>query len=466
MRYVVVGLALAACTETNGPVAGPQFETSNQLTDSTSARGLNSILLTRNAGVIRMPAKPTTRDGRPWHGRKYIVGFYGSGKDDRAADRNVLRSAGAVEQYYFYGFRATAAFLDSAAVDRLQKNPAVAWIDSSREAAVPFSETTSWAFTQHHFDQAQSAGYLGDAQVRVAIIGDGIQCSLADLQNKCGTGVDITGEGVNPNVDGGHTGVAHETRIASIIAAQVGNGIGIKGGAPYVSIHSVYATDPDSAALMTCEDMAQAIDFANSPWGLGADIINLSWGIFPGEGPGEAHADCRDLLSNTLQGVGAGNHTILVAAPGDSAGAPVAYPAALSQAVAVSALQFTFPGGITIWPHSTYGPEIDIAAGGSNIPALDETGAVSSRSGTSYAVPYVAAGFALLYAQKLSLLGCKPTAYEAKFALFNSTLWGRWMDPNLYGAGVLDVYAALTSDWLLGGSCGGPVDPQDPHEWP
>ena len=92
---------------------------------------------------------------------------------------------------------------------------------------------------------------------------------------------------------------------------------------------------------------------------------------------------------------------------------------------------------MTIAALSNRGPETDIAAGGWNIPSLDQTGAVSSGSGTSFAVPHVAAAFALLYAQKLSVLGCKPTEYEAKAVLFDNTVWGSWMDPDFYGAGIL-----------------------------
>jgi subtilisin family serine protease len=314
---------------------------------------------------------------------------------------------------------------------------------------VPFSETTSWSFIRHHFDQAQSVGFLGDGEVRVAVIDDGIQCSLADIS--CGTGVDVTGEGFDPNVDGGHT-PSHETRIASIIAAAVGNGLGVKGGAPYVSLHSVRAFGTDS---LSCQDMAQALDVAAAYWELDADIINLSWGYYQGAYLGQ----CETLLSNAVAGAVAGNDAIVVAAPGDNGG-PVAFPANLPQALAVSGLQMSPYGLVTIAPLSNRGPEVDIAAGGWNIASLDRTGSVSTASGTSYAVPHVAAALALLHAQRLDVVGCKPSAGDAKAVLFNNThLPDAYPHPSLYGAGVLDVHAALVSGWLEG-------QQECPHEVP
>jgi subtilisin family serine protease len=336
-----------------------------------------------------------------------------------------------VDQYYFYGFRATAVYLDSTAVDRLRRDPAVAWIDSSTGIMVPSSEVTGWSFIRHRFDQAQSAGFFGDGEIRVAIIGDGVQCSLADIP--CGTGVNITGD---PNVDGGHTD-SHETRIASIIAAAVGNGIGIKGGAPYVSLHSIRAF---GVGGINCQDLAEALDVAAAYWELDADIINVSYST--PENP------CGSLVDLALAGAVAGADAIVVTSAGNEGVGSVEYPGSNSLTLAVSGMT---QSPFKIAPLSNYGREIDIAAGGWGVATLDRAGAVSGASGTSFAVPHVVAALALLYAQRVALYVCKPSAGEAKAALFQNT-----QNPDLpfmatwYGAGALDVYAALTSDWLQG----------------
>jgi subtilisin len=386
-----------------------------------------------------MPSAPTTRDGQPWQGRKYVVGFHGSGKDDRAADRTLLRSAGAIEQYYFYGFRATAAWLDSAAVRRLRANPAVAWIDTSDAKGHPAGQA-SWSYVRHGFNLAHNAGFFGEGGVRVAIIGNGVECSLADI-TFCGTGVNITGE---PNVDGGTN---HETYIASILAAGVGNGIGIKGGAPYTSLHSIRATDP-WYHYISCADLAEALDIAAAYWEVDADIVSLSY---------VWDAPCGTAVDQALGFAVSGQGAVVVAAAGNDGVGYVRYPASSPLALAVSAVT---ESPFRIASFSNYGPEIDIAAAGHNVKALDALGGVQVVEGTSFAVPHVVAALALLYAQKLRMYACKPSAGEATSALFDNI---QYPDPpfmtDWYGAGVLDVYAALTSDWLEG-------QEECPHEIP
>lgn len=439
MRYglgcAALTLVLVGCRDASGPVRGPAFETATRAEDSTTAHALNERLLARDGAVIRLPRTPSQRDGHPWRGRQYIVGFHGAGEDPRGEDRAVLLAAGAVERYYFHGFRATAVYLDSVAVARLRREPAVAWIDSSDAKGMATWETTSWSFTRHGFALAQSAGYYGHGDVRVAVIGHGIQCSLEDLS--CGTGWEITGE---PNEDGGS---GHETAVASIIAAVVGNGIGIKGGSPAVSLHSIRAAEynPITGFLeLGCQDLALALEAAAAPWGLDADIVNVSYGWRPEYACGGA-VDSALAYAAWFEGV------IVVASAGNDTNT-VSYPANHPLTIAVSAMKQS-PFRITTT--SNVGPEIDIAAAGEGVKVLDPYGDVftTSTRSTSFAAPHVVAALALLYGQKLSQYGCKPDADEAKAAIFNHT-----QDPdppimaNWYGAGALDVYAALTSDWV------------------
>ena len=100
-------------------------------------------------------------------------------------------------------------------------------------------------------------------------------------------------------------------------------------------------------------------------------------------------------------------------------------------------------------PSSNYGPQIDIAAGGDGIVTLNPAGNIVTVNGTSFAAPFVTAAMALLIDQKLALEGCKPFPWELKNAIKNSAQApDGTFDPNKYGAGVLDINAALNSSWI------------------
>jgi hypothetical protein len=437
MRNVWVCLGVIAlligCRDASGPTSRPSFDLSQAQEDSTSAHALNQRLLTRDASTIRLPRAPTESDGRPWRGREYIVGFHGAGEDLRGEDQAVLQAVGAIERYYFYGFRATAVYLDSSAVARLRIAPTVAWIDSADATGSPTWETTSWTFSQHGFSAAQTGGYFGHGDVRVAVIGNGVQCALDDLS--CGTGWDVTGE---PNVDGGS---GHETAVASIIGAEVNNGIGIKGASPSVSLHSVRAAEWNPRAgryELQCAHLAVALDAAASFGGIDADIVSLNYRWRPQDA-------CGTGVDSALKSAVWGNGAIVVVAAGNDTSS-VAYPANHPLTLAVSAMK---QSPFKIAPFSNVGPEIDIAAGGVDVKLLDPFGGVYTSWGTSFAAPHVVSALALLYGQKLSEQGCKPDPAEAKAALFDNT---QDPDPPIltdwYGAGALDVNAAIGSDWM------------------
>jgi subtilisin family serine protease len=316
-------------------------------------------------------------------------------------------------------------------VAEIARNPAVAFIDSAipGQGDKPLTEVTGWSYTRHRFNETYSSGWTGSGGVRVAVIGDGVECDLAEIL--CGTGFNVVGHGWDPDVDGG---TSHETEAASIIAAVVGNGIGIRGAAPAVTIYSVLAFLPDSG--ITCPNSADAIDVAADGLGpIRAHVINYSYG-------GYYPCPSRDSVIY-------GNYQVLVVAPAGNDGiGTLMDPATNPYTVAVTATT----SGDVLWydsPYgsaSNYGSGVTLAAGGKDVKALLYTGFVTTVSGTSVAAPHVTAAIALIIGRKLATEGCVPDRDDVVLALTSSAVPP---EPpfvtNWYGAGILHAAAAVDS---------------------
>lgn len=218
--------------------------------------------------------------------------------------------------------------------------------------------------------------------------------------------------GTNPDPNG------HGTHVAGIIAAAMGNGLGIAGLAPAVRILPVQVLDADGSGDHA--DIASGIVWATDN---DADVINLSLG-------GE---ESSDVLSAAVQ-YAISKGVIVVAAAGNSgsgSNAPM-YPAAYDPVLAVSAAG---PDG-TAAMFSNSGPYVDIAAPGFAILSTVPDG-YDYLSGTSQAAPFVSAAAALL-------LGAGHTSVEVPNILTSSSrdVLPAGRDPYT-GSGMLDVAAAL-----------------------
>ncbi len=232
----------------------------------------------------------------------------------------------------------------------------------------------------------------GGAGVKIGVIDTGILADHEDLRPAGGRNC-VFGEdpGRWMNDDDGHG-----SHCAGVIAAVVGNGVGVRGYAPKVELRSyrVFAKDSPGAAL---SDIVAGIQAAIED---GCDILSMSLGSE------EMQATIRVKLEAAFeQGV------VCFAAAGNEAG-PVVFPAAFPTVMAVSAFgRFgTFPadslhkeqesahvsadGTCFFAAFSCFGPQVDFCAPGVAIRST-VPGGYGVLDGTSMACPHVAGMAAL-----------------------------------------------------------------------
>ena len=159
----------------------------------------------------------------------------------------------------------------------------------------------------------------GRSDLVVAVIDDGVDISHPDLAARiwanpgevAGNGIDDDGNGFVDDVNGYDfcnddatvfdAGDFHGTHVAGSIAAS-GNGAGIAGVAPNVTIMPVKFLDIDDPDCGSDFNAVAAIEYAVSE---GADIINASWGG-------------SDFSASLRSAIAAVPHVLVVAAAGNS----------------------------------------------------------------------------------------------------------------------------------------------------
>ncbi len=273
---------------------------------------------------------------------------------------------------------------------------------------------------------------FGSSEVIVAVLDTGIRRSHEDFQpNRLLQGYDHQNNDADPADD-----CDHGTHVAGTIAATTGNGKGVAG----MSQATILPYKVLGPLLITCagstDGIAQAIYDATEA---GAHIISMSLG---GGGTETFHESIQHAWS---EGV-----TIVAAAGNSGSDGSVLYPAAYPEVIAVSALDES--GGLA--SYSSYGPEVEISAPGSNVLSTidDSDSAYRTMSGTSMATPHVAGALALA-------LSCAPhLENEALRQLLHETAEDKgpsgW--DKKFGHGLARV------DQLVGAACDGNTTPPPP----
>ena len=139
---------------------------------------------------------------------------------------------------------------------------------------------------------------------RVALIDTGVDVDHVDLIDQISESRDFTGKGFSPDI--------HGTQVAGILAAKSGNGVGISGIAPGVTLLALKACQPSSQqsvrARCWSSALVKGIDYAVEQ---DVDIINLSVG-----------GRREDQLLRVAVEVATGSNTVVVAAAGNDGPMP------------------------------------------------------------------------------------------------------------------------------------------------
>ncbi len=266
---------------------------------------------------------------------------------------------------------------------------------------------------------AQKAWRLsqGDRKIVVAVIDTGADIRHKDLQSNLWTnsgevGLDSMGRDKSSNgVDDDKNGVVddvhgwnfvgnnnkltdnhgHGTHIAGIIGAEGGNGYGISGVSPKVSLMILKYFEPNSSAGENLKNTVKAIDYAVK---MKANIINYSGGgIEPSSEEKAAlkRAESAGILVVAAAGNERSNSDIHRYYPAD-------YD--LDNIVSVTAIDRTE----NVLASSNYGEEtVDIAAPGYNIISTLPDGKFGHMTGTSQATAFVSGVAALIMAKNPEL---------------------------------------------------------------
>jgi subtilisin family serine protease len=249
-------------------------------------------------------------------------------------------------------------------------------------------------------------------RVPVAVIDSGVDAGHPELQGKIiGSKSFVAG---SPGTDT----LGHGTFVAGLIAAGVGNGIGIAGLAP--SAELLVAKVVTKSRAIPVEAEARAIRWAVES---GARVINMSLGGV--RDPLDPNRDSYSRLEADAVAYAVSNGVVVVAAVGNADQAPTApwryasYPAALPHVIGVSAV--AEDGQVPKF--SNRDPIYnDLAAPGQEIlsilprpltarfPACSEQGYSScgpdeyrAAQGTSFAAPQVSAAAAVLLSLRPTL---------------------------------------------------------------
>jgi len=201
--------------------------------------------------------------------------------------------------------------------------------------------------------------------VKVAIIDTGVDTSHDSL-----SGIKIT-EISLLNEDDSHGNLGHGTGIASVIAGQTEEFVGIAPSTEILSVRVLNGSG-EGDSFTVAKGIVEAVD-------QGADIINLSLGGM----------DSSIVMDNAIEYAKL-NNVLMVSAVGNEGVQGVSFPARHKDVVAVASVD----AKSRVSTFSNYGDEVDIAAPGVGVITAWEENEFIHFSGTSIATAFVTGALA------------------------------------------------------------------------
>ena len=284
----------------------------------------------------------------------------------------------------------------------------------------------------------------GDRKIIVAVIDTGIDVDHEDLKKNLwrnqaeipNNGKDDDKNGCIDDVHGcdfiTNTGNlidrhGHGTHIAGIIGAEAGNGIGIAGISPQVSLMILKYYDPKHPNTNTVLNTVNAIRYAVKN---GARIINYSGGgieYSQEEKNAVAEAEKAGVLFVAAAGNEKSNSDISKYYPADYG---------LSNIISVTAVD----PKTEVLSSSNYGIEtVDLAAPGQNILSTIAGNEYGLMTGTSQATAFVTGAAVLVMARRPQLAAADVKKYILNTGTSNTALIAKTRTSK-----VLNIYKALT----------------------
>jgi len=362
-------------------------------------------------------------------GRKIVV--FQTGLNDAAKDEIVRYAGGAkIKNLDLIGAKAVylppkaeAALARQAGVLRIDDDVVVEALIRGGIAAKPTptqpSEVLPWGVDR--IDAEKVWGITTGDPIKVAIVDTGIDVKHPDLIDNLKGGVSAVGYTSSYNDDNGHG-----THVAGI-AAAIDNEIGVIGVGPKIDLYAVKVLNRRGSGYLS--DVIEGLDWAVAN---GMQVVNMSLGT------GSNIQSFHDAV------IAAKNAGVVVIAAAGNSGGSVIYPAAYSEAIAVSATDQN--NVIASW--SSRGLEINLAAPGVSIYSTYKGTGYATFSGTSMAAPHVAGSAALVLNTPVGGYDINqnekwdPDEVQKKLQDRAVDLGNTGFD-NLYGWGLVNAYSAV-----------------------
>lgn len=274
-------------------------------------------------------------------------------------------------------------------LEQLSNNPLVDIIEENYPISLFSQSKNDTYYTRQSYlkntDLNKVLGLEGEHSIKVAVIDTGVDFNHSDLANKIEINVnEIPDNNIDDdkngyiddrygyNFYGYSTGAidsspmdehSHGTHIASIIAAESNNEIGIVGINQNVSIIGIRFLDSTGAGSQA--DAAAAIYYAVQR---GANIINCSWGYY------KANTVLKEAVQYAIE-----NGVIVVAAVGNTASDVREYPSALPGVIGVGSVETN----LELSSFSSFGTSLDFSIYGRNIYGALLNDSYGYKTGTS-----------------------------------------------------------------------------------